>query len=187
MSLPAGTSVTAIAAAGYNGLALTSTGGVLAWGWNWYGQLGDGSTVPDSFRPVLVNLPFGVHATAVAAGRLFSLAVTSTGSVLAWGAGFNGELGNGGTSDISSTPVAVHLPAGVHVTTVSAGDAFGLALTSTGGVLAWGDNAYGELGNGGTSDISSTPVAVNLPAGTHIAAVSAGDTFSLALTAAGSS
>ena len=44
VKLPAGTKVTAIAAGGYYSLALTSTGAVLAWGYNADGELGDGNT-----------------------------------------------------------------------------------------------------------------------------------------------
>ena len=69
----------------------------------------------------------------------------------------------------------MHLPAGTRVTAVTAGSSDSLALTSTGGVLAWGDNRYGQLGDGTTTN-SSTPVPVHLPAGIRVTAVAAGDT-----------
>jgi hypothetical protein len=40
--------------------------------------------------------------------------------------------------------------------------------------LVWGDNAFGELGDGSTGGISSTPVAVDLPAGNRVTALAAG-------------
>jgi alpha-tubulin suppressor-like RCC1 family protein len=183
VSLPNGTTVTAISAGGASSLALTSTGSVLAWGSNSNGQLGNATTA-NSSTPVPVSLPNGTTIAAISAGETYSLALTSTGSVLAWGNNGLGQLGNGTTAD-SSTPVAASLPNGTTATAISAGSDFSLALTSTGSVLAWGNNASGELGNGTTAN-SSTPVAVSLPNGTTVSAVSGGDSHGLALTSTGS-
>uniref|UniRef100_UPI00048990A2 RCC1 domain-containing protein n=1 Tax=Salinispora fenicalii TaxID=1137263 RepID=UPI00048990A2 len=181
VDLPAGTTITAVAAGDRHSLALTSTGTMLAWGENFIGQLGDGTTTRRS-TPVAVNLPTGTTITAVAAGDRHSLALTSTGTMLAWGENFIGQLGDG-TTTRRSTPVAVNLPTGTTITAVAAGDRHSLALTSTGTVLAWGDNSAGQLGDGTLTD-SSTPVAVDLPAGTTITTVAAGAYHSLALTSA---
>jgi alpha-tubulin suppressor-like RCC1 family protein len=178
-SPPSGTTVTAISGGYGHSLALTSTGQVLAWGSNNYGQLGIGTTT-NSSTPVAVSLPSGTTVTAIAAGWYHSLAVTSSGQVLAWGNNVYGELGNGTTTN-STTPVVVSLPSGTTVTAVAGGSSYGLALTSTGVVLAWGENVYGELGNGTTTS-SSTPVAVSLPSGTTVTAVAAGGYHGLALT-----
>jgi alpha-tubulin suppressor-like RCC1 family protein len=183
--LPAHTRVTAVAAGADHSLALTSGGRVLAWGDNLGGELGDGSTTTGSSTPVLVQLPARTRVTAVAAGDEFSLALTSDGRVLAWGANFAGQLGDGSTSITdSSTPVRVDLPAGTRVTAVAAGTFHSLALTSDGRVLAWGNNGWGQLGDGTSAD-SSTPVLVHLPALTRVTAVTAGAFNSLALTSGG--
>jgi len=183
VSLPTGTTVAAIAGGGYHSLALTSTGGVLAWGNNAQGELGNGTTT-NSSTPVAVSLPSGTTVTAIAAGFYHSLALTSSGQILAWGYNADGELGNGTTTTYSSTPVAVSLPAGTTVTAIAGGDQHSLALTSTGGVLAWGYNGYGQLGNGTTTS-SSIPVAVSLPSGTTVTAIAGGGDHSLALTSTG--
>ncbi len=180
VNLPAGVAVTAIAAHGDHNLALTSTDTMLAWGANFGGQLGDGTTTSKS-TPVNVNLPAGVTITAIAAGDEHSLALTSTGTVLAWGDNFDGQLGDG-TNTNRSTPVDVNLPTGVTVTAITGGNLHSLAVTSTGTVLAWGENSSGQLGDGTTTN-SSTPVNVDLPPATTITAVAAGDAHSLALTA----
>jgi alpha-tubulin suppressor-like RCC1 family protein len=194
VDLPAGTKVTAVAAGGEHNLAVTSTGAVLAWGYNADGQLGNSGT-GSSDVPVSVSLPTATKVIAVAAGALDSLAVTSTGAVLAWGYNADGELGDGGTAN-SDMPTTVKLPAGTKVTATAAGgslegvggDTFGpghsLALTSTGRVLAWGYNADGELGDGGTAN-SDVPVKVTLPASTKVTAVAAGELHSLAVTSTG--
>ncbi len=182
VSLASGTTVTAIAGGGYHSLALTSTGQVLAWGYNSFGELGNGTT-SSSTTPVAVSLPSGTTVTAIAGGSYHSLALTSSGQVLAWGDNVEGELGNGTTTS-SSTPVQVSLPSGTIVTAIAGGGYHSLALTSSGQVLAWGNNAYGQLGNGTTTN-SSTPVAVSLPSGTTVTAIAGGSYHSLALTSSG--
>ena len=171
-----------VAAGLYNGLALTSTGAVFAWGWNIVGQLGNGST-NGSDVPVRVRLPGGTRVTGIAAGFAHSVALTSTGAVLAWGKNYNGNLGNGSTTD-SDVAVKVSLPTGTKVTAVAAGGEHSLAVTSTGAVLAWGYNADGQLGNGSTG-ASDVPVNVSVPTGTRVTAVAAGALHSLALTSTG--
>lgn len=117
--LPAGVKVAAATAGQFHALALTTGGRVLAWGYNFYGQLGDGST-SDRAVPEFVRLPTGARVRALAAGRDYSMALTTTGHVLAWGADFYGQLGNGSTAD-SASPQRVHLPAGFAPTAIGAG------------------------------------------------------------------
>ena len=155
---------------------------VLAWGHNFSGQLGDGSTA-DRNVPVKVRLPQGTQVRQIRAGCRHTLALTSAGQVLAWGDNQYGQLGNGTTAG-RHAPVRVRIPAGTAITEIRAGCAFSLALTSAGQVLAWGDNVLGELGNGTTAD-SDIPVRVHLPNGTRVTAISAGGSFGLARTAGG--
>lgn len=180
--LPAGIRVVAVGACYNYSVALTSAGRVLAWGHNRSGQLGDGSR-RSSDVPVPVKLPAGVQVTTIAAGGYQTLALTSAGTVLAWGDGGNGQLGDGRMRS-SDVPVRVKIPAGVTVTGVGAGSLFSLARTSSGQVLAWGDNAFGQLGNGRTRN-SDLPVWARIPARARVTAVSAGGGFGLALTTAG--
>ncbi|WP_238380256.1 RCC1 domain-containing protein [Salinispora tropica] len=182
VDLPAGTTVTAIAAGIGHSLALTSAGTVLTWGLNSDGQLGDGTTT-DSSTPIAVDLPAGTTVTAIAAGSLHSLAVTTAGTILAWGNNSDGQLGDGTTTN-SSTPIAVNLPASTTITAIDGGRDHSLAVTSAGSALAWGDNDDGQLGDGTTTN-SSTPIAVNLPADTTVTATTAGSLHSLAVTTAG--
>jgi alpha-tubulin suppressor-like RCC1 family protein len=117
--LPAGVTPTAVAAGIYHSLAIGSDGKLYAWGYNVYGQLGDGSTT-QRLSPVQVSLPAGVTPTAVAAGRFHSLAIGSDGKLYAWGYNGIGQLGDGSTINRPS-PVQVGLPAGVTPTAVAAG------------------------------------------------------------------
>jgi alpha-tubulin suppressor-like RCC1 family protein len=167
------TGVTAIAAGGAHSLALLSNGTVVAWGDNAFGQLGNGtmSTTPVS-TPVPVPGLQGV--IAIAAGALHSLALLNNGQVMAWGDGSSGELGNG-TLAASDVPVPVSLPVGATVAAVAAGRTDSFALRADGTVLAWGDNQYGELGDGtgGGFAFSDVPVSVcavgtAAPCGTNV-------------------
>jgi alpha-tubulin suppressor-like RCC1 family protein len=166
--------------------ASTGTPGpALAWGSNAAGQLGNGTTTDSSTPVAVLGMPSGTTVTAVAGGLDYSLALTSSGQVLAWGANGYGQLGNG-TTTYSSTPVAVHLPIGTTINAIASGYAHSLALTSTGQVLAWGYNSSGQLGNGTTSpSYSTTPVQVSLPSGSNVTAVAGGASHSLALTSTG--
>jgi alpha-tubulin suppressor-like RCC1 family protein len=181
VSLPPHTRITSFQAGCQHVLALTSTGKVLAWGDNFNGGLGDGGTEPFSNTPVRVKLPAFARITAVSAGRDYSLALTATGQVLAWGQNNLGTLGDGTTAS-SPTPVPVKLPKYAQVTAISAGVDHSLARTVSGAVLAWGDNSFRELGDGGTESISDVPVMVSLPRGTRVISVSAGLDSSMALT-----
>ncbi|MEW2619830.1 Ig-like domain repeat protein [Streptomyces sp. NPDC048106] len=182
--LPAGTTVTAIASGDDYVLALTSAGQVLAWGYNEWGQLGNGVTGGESNVPVAVHLPAGTTVTAISSGAGHALALTSTGEVLAWGDNDFGQLGDGTTTS-RNEPVPVHVPAGTTVTSIAGADDHSLALTSTGQVLAWGYNGSGQLGNGTTTS-SSLPVTVQLPADVVVTSVAGAHGFqSFALTSTG--
>jgi len=178
VSLPTGVMATAMAAGASHSLAIGSDGKLYAWGSNARGELGNGSTTGSDI-PMLVSLPPGVTASAIAAGGFHSLAIGSDGKLYAWGGNGNGQLGNGSTTD-SSIPMVVTLPSGVMATAMAAGASHSLAIGSDGKLYAWGNNFYGELGDGTTND-SYIPVAVSLPAGVTARAVAAGSDHGLAI------
>ena len=182
VSLPSGVRFTAVSAGGEHTLALGDDGRAYAWGFNRFGQLGDGTTTTRSTPVPVTGLPTGVRLTAVSAGGGHSLALGSDGVTYAWGYNNNGELGVGRTAGDRLTPVPVTtLPAGVRLTALSAGADHNLAQGSDGVTYAWGLNARGELGDGTTTD-RYTPVAVTgLPAGVRLTTVAVGAANSLGL------
>lgn len=168
-------SVVAIAAGGAHTLAIRSNGGALAWGDNFYGQLGDG-TSNDRTIPVSVGNLTGV--TAVAGGGSHSLALKSDGTVRGWGWNGYGQLGDNTTvSQVNAPPVQATGLTGVAA--IAGADAnHSIALKSDGTVWGWGDNLYGQLGDGTTTQ-RSAPVQVSPLSGAT--AVAAGTTHTLAL------
>ncbi len=152
-----------------------ATVSALAWGDNSAGELADG-TLAGSEVPVDVRGLSGVRA--IAAGGRHDLALLTSGTVMAWGDDTFGQLGNGilSSNGDSETPVPVGGLSGV--TAVAAGEEHSLALLSNGTVMAWGDNAEGQLGDGSTVS-SAVPVQVKGLAG--VMAIAAGALFSMAL------
>jgi alpha-tubulin suppressor-like RCC1 family protein len=173
------TGVKAIAAGGAHSLALLNNGKVMAWGDDAAGQLGDGSTKASSV-PVAVKELTGV--TAISAGGEFSLALQASGTVDAWGTDENGQLGNAIVEEGSDVPVAVESLSGA--TAIAAGETHALALLGSGSVMAWGEDAYGELGNGEIKPRHEAPVAVSGLTG--VTAIAAGAQASAALLGSGS-
>jgi alpha-tubulin suppressor-like RCC1 family protein len=151
-SLPRG--VTAIAAGGSHNCALTSAGAVECWGWNKFGQLGDGTRIT-RVRPVAVS---GVSSdvTSLDVGSTHTCALTAAGRVLCWGANDVGQLGNGGTAS-RPTPVAVS-GLGGGVAAITAWNQT-CARMDSGKLECWGYNYDGEVGDGTERDRRS-PVDV---------------------------
>jgi alpha-tubulin suppressor-like RCC1 family protein len=174
--LPSGR-VVALAAGQYHSLALLDNGTVYAWGDNYYGELGDGSTTRRT-TPVPVSTLTGI--VAIAAGSLHSLAVKSDGTVWAWGNNTCGQLGNGGTLQ-QNTPVQAN-PISPAAVAVAAGYYHSLALLTDGTVRSWGNNYYGQLGDNTTTQ-RTQPRAVEALAGAG--AIAAGVYHSVALKADG--
>ena len=183
----AGKSVVAISAGGHHNLALCSDGMLTGWGSNDYGQLGIGTTV-NSNTPVAViqtGVLTGKMIVAISGGGWHSLALCSDGTLAAWGWNAYGQLGNGTTTN-SNTPVAVNLtgmPAGKSIVAISADHSHSLALCSDGTVFAWGNNDFGQLGDG-TLTSRNVPVEVDrsgILAGKKIIEVSCGSLHSLVL------
>ena len=162
----------AVAAGNSHCLALRGDDTLWAWGYNYSGQLGDGTTTSRS-TPVQVSSLSDV--TAVVAGAQHTIALQSVGQVWAWGGNFTGQLGDGDWTN-HSTPVQT---SGISfVTALAAGWDSSLATKSDGTLWAWGDNAYGQIGDGTTTDRFS-PVQVATLAG--VTAVAAGSGYAVAL------
>ena len=183
----------------YHSFGLTSDGRIYAWGRNTSGELGIGTTLARSNVPIAVKTtgtPMdGKVVKQVEGGGRYegshSIALASDGTVYTWGLNQYGQLGNNTTTN-SRSPIAVQVAgtplAGKTIVQIAAGADHSLALDSDGALYAWGSNAYGQLGNGTTTN-SSVPVAVKIAgtplAGKTIVQIAAGANHNMVLTSDG--
>ncbi|MCL2788126.1 MAG: Ig-like domain-containing protein [Micrococcales bacterium] len=181
---------TTVAAGGYGGYALDEAGHIWAWGYNNFGQLGNGTTT-NSPRPVLVEgegsetLPPFV---AIAGGNYSAHALDEDGYVWGWGWNSSGQLGNG-TTTISRWPVRVEAATSGTLPlfkAITSGGNTTFALDIYDRIWAWGYNSNGQVGNG-NGENTSLPALVQASSGTlpPFAAIAAGYTTAYALDKSG--
>lgn len=144
---------------GGHALAVTQSGRIISWGGNYAGQLGIG-VVDDNVRGGVYalasqNIP-QENIVQIAAGSYHSLAISTNGSLMAWGSNAGGVLGDGTTVD-KYYPTLINYPE--KTLEIAAGSYHSLMLTASGKVLSWGNNWNSQLGNGTTSS-SYTPTPV---------------------------
>ena len=141
---------------------------VKCWGDNAQGQLGDGTTTSRSAPAKVKGLGSGVHTIVAGDKHTCAIISSSKGSTSlsptadnsgagdfaaqCWGANNRGQLGDGMKTEwrarrlIPADVVGLHN--GIHA--IAAGGRHTCALVSSGGVKCWGDNQFGQLGEGST-------------------------------------
>jgi alpha-tubulin suppressor-like RCC1 family protein len=163
--------VIALSGGGSHVLALMNDGTVWAWGWNNFGQLGNGS-LTDSDVPLQVS---GLNGVAkIYAGSNHNMALLSNGTVYTWGSNGSGQLGNNSTTN---SKTAIQVASLSNVSQIAAGRYHCMALKTDGTLWTWGSNVYGQLGNGTTTQ-SKVPVQINL---SNVTQIACGEEQSLAL------
>jgi alpha-tubulin suppressor-like RCC1 family protein len=183
------------AAGSFHSVVRTVTGELYTFGLNNYGQLGRATGTVIDYLPTPVTLPGATGTvTQVAAGQQYTLALTSTGQVFAFGLNDVGQLGtmtNVGTLNPNQTPIEVAMPPTMTGTVVriAIGYKTSFAATSTGQLYAWGQNDTWQLGynNNSTFDTPNpTPTLITLPnqSGT-ISEIAGSVNFTLVLTSTG--
>ncbi len=170
-----------VASGGNHTCGIKSDGWAYCWGYNYHGQLGDGTNTNSSV-PVKVAqgvIPEGVGLKEITAGSTHTCVIGTNDKAYCWGYGANGRLGNGYTSN-RNTPVAVN------TTRTFRGIVAGGGHTCAFGdieMYCWGLNSSGQLGDGTTTQ-RTTPVQVNrgnIPAGTGLYSLTAGDSHTCVL------
>ncbi len=141
-----GNSVGSISAGSLHTCAVTSGGGAKCWGDNFYGSLGNGTTINSPTPVAVVGLGIGVNA--ISAGGGGTCALTNSGAARCWGNNSSGSLGDG-TTILRLVPVDVSGLSST-VSAIRKGNDHTCALTSGGVAKCWGYGGYGQLGDGTT-------------------------------------
>jgi alpha-tubulin suppressor-like RCC1 family protein len=138
--------------------ALVAGGAVWCVGDGELGQLGNGSY---GISATAVQVQLGAAATKVAAFYQHACALLVDGTVACWGDDSTGALGNGSFTPDAGAAMPEVVSGLPHAIDVGVGEGFSCSLVdgSGGSVWCWGDNSYGELGNGSNTP-SATPVEV---------------------------
>ena len=194
-----GIDATSVVGGGVGYCAILPSSAVDCWGQNQDGQLGDGTaTGPDDcyypavttqyyYDPPLLSycspspVGTGIDATRLASNGSGYCAILTSGGVDCWGLNDAGELGDGLSSgpdtcqtspsftlSCSTSPV----PTGITATSIVGGDGGYCAILTSGGVDCWGDNNYGQVGDGtatgpdscGGLPCATTPVPIGIDA-----------------------
>jgi alpha-tubulin suppressor-like RCC1 family protein len=175
----AGTSQMLVGAGGNHTCVVSNINSLYCWGDNANGELGFGGTSNQTQGSTAVSLPLptGVWITQIALGGNHTCVLGSNGSMWCWGANQSGQCGDGSSnatipvSDLNST--GIELGTGVTATSIAAGYGHTCAITNgpqgNGRVVCWGDNTFGKLGIGSTTNVGgpgtmgNSLVAVPLP------------------------
>lgn len=172
-----------IAAGGNHTCALTADGEVRCWGWNYAGQVGDGSLITRRAPVQVRGLAGGV--SAIGAGYSHSCALLADGGAKCWGDNWVGQLGAGATARQMQPQAAPDL--GAPVQALAAGDSHTCALVGEepagGAVQCWGNNGLGQLGDGGSISRYQAATVSGLQNG--VRAITAGRFHTCVLTTGG--
>ncbi len=144
-----------IAAGGDFSIGKKTNGILCTWGINYFGQLGDGTTI-DKLEPTAVF----DQIQSIAAGNYHTLVTTTNGSLYAWGRNGDGQLGDG-------TQIERHSPTPIGTATnwqvATGGNQHSMAIKSDGSISVFGYNGNGQLGIGNSTVFVTTPTPIGCP------------------------
>lgn len=179
------TGVVAIGSGNYHTCAVLDTGAARCWGWNKYGQLGNGRYGLDESAFVPEKVGGLRYVRQIDGGADHTCAVTESGEIHCWGSNAHGRLGDGSVTD-RPRPVQVNgLPEAASFVAVGGGHT--CALLVGGSIVCWGLNVYGQLGDGVYTqdfEINAAPREV-IGMDAEVVALAAGHEHTCAVTTSG--
>lgn len=166
------TDAVAVSAGGIQTCALLADSTISCWGDNTFGQLGDSTNVSSNVPVAVTGI---TDAVSVSVGVVHACAQLSDGTAVCWGNNDSGQLGNAtdGLGTESNVPVAVQGISDASV--VESGGFHSCAILEGGTASCWGQNRYGQLGNGESGVNVVSNVAVLVTGVTDADSISVGD------------
>lgn len=158
-----------VSAGGWHTMAIKTDGALWAWGFNRWGQLGNGKTLEEASSSPMKIMDNVVY---ISAGNSRTMAIKTDGTLWAWGGNTYGGLGDGTKDNNSPAPVKIMNNAA----SVSAGYYHAMAIKTDGTLWAWGGNEYGQLGDGTDKE---RPFPVKIMDGIASVAVGASHTMAI--------
>ena len=146
--------VIAITAGGHSSYALTESGKVYGWGYNYEGQLGRGSTSQNNPNATPQKMQKVSNIIQMSAGDNHIVMLDADGTVWSTGHNYYGQLG---TNNKTNYSIPQQMRTGTttvlnNIKKVSAGSLHTLALAENGTVYSLGYNYYGQLGTRNTTN-----------------------------------
>jgi alpha-tubulin suppressor-like RCC1 family protein len=133
----------------FHSCGVTTDGRAYCWGGNDKGQLGDGTTFINTARTTPSAVIGGLRFRHVSVGYEHSCGITLDDRAFCWGMNFFGQLGNGTQgSDHFSVATPAEVVGGRRFRQVRAGYSHTCAITRANIAYCWGENVYGQLGDG---------------------------------------
>jgi len=165
-----GKTILTISSSAYHSCVTATDGKAYCWGYDDYGQLGDGN-IDYGPQPI----PTAVDVSGAMGGKAFksvktghehTCGVASDDNLYCWGRNNLGQLGNGNTGTDQSFPVAVSTSGSLSGKTIKSLANYKrhtCAIASDNQAYCWGLNDFGQIGNGNTGTNSNVPLASTAP------------------------
>lgn len=173
--IDAGTSYSQISVSGNVTCGITTANILKCWGYNGFGAVGDGTIVDKDF-PVTIDV---TTYSKIAVGAMHTCGITTAGVLKCWGLNDSGQVGDGTTAN-KVLPIVIDATETYSKIAVSSFTLYHSCGITTAGVLkCWGNNNYGQIGDGTTGVARSSPVIIS--AGTAFSDINVGYVHSCAV------
>ena len=157
---------------GFHSCAMIHDASFYCWGWNFETQIGDGTST-DRPSPTKIDVGIGRRVVDFALGFASTCAILDDRSLKCWGNNDYGQLGDGTDTSISS-PTTINIGSDRYATKIELGDYHTCSTLDDGSLKCWGWNEFGQLGAGNSTEIISSPIAIDIGPGRSISQLSLG-------------
>ena len=179
--LPAGRSAVALAGGSQYSCAVLDDGSAVCWGSNNFGQLGIGNFVDVDEPTAVTAVPSNRTIAAISGSQQTTYAILDDGSLVSWGRGQNGQFGDGTYTATSLTARYASLPAGRTAISIAGGLEHVCAILDDNSAWCWGNNSYGQIGDGTTGTSRPLPTSVSMPGGQGVHVITTGSYHTCAI------